>query len=64
MITVENLVKSYKSVRVLRGISHTQERGEAVVLYRVRKWTGGQAVRYFDGGKQVSVSMNVRELFV
>lgn len=34
------------------------------VLYRLRKWTGGQAVRYFEGGKQVSVSMNARELFL
>ncbi len=34
------------------------------VLYRVRKWTGGQAARYFEGGKQISLSMNVRELFL
>jgi ABC-type polar amino acid transport system ATPase subunit len=32
MIIVENLVKSYNSNRVLHGISHTQQRGEAVVL--------------------------------
>ena len=32
MITVENLVKSYDSTRVLRGINHHQDRGEAVVL--------------------------------
>src|SRR5436305_3525382 len=32
MIAVENLVKSYRSNRVLHGIDHTQERGEAVVL--------------------------------
>ena len=32
MIAVENLVKSYNSTRVLHGISHTQQRGEAVVL--------------------------------
>jgi ABC-type polar amino acid transport system ATPase subunit len=32
MITVENLVKSYNSNRVLHGIDHTQQRGEAVVL--------------------------------
>jgi cystine transport system ATP-binding protein len=32
MITVENLVKSYNSNRVLHGISHSQQRGEAVVL--------------------------------
>jgi ABC-type polar amino acid transport system ATPase subunit len=32
MITVENLVKSFNATRVLHGIDHTQERGEAVVL--------------------------------
>src|SRR5579871_4745233 len=32
MITVENLVKSFNSTRVLHGIDHTQQRGEAVVL--------------------------------
>ncbi|HTL58637.1 MAG TPA: amino acid ABC transporter ATP-binding protein [Candidatus Limnocylindrales bacterium] len=32
MITVEQLIKSYNSVRVLQGINHTQTRGEAVVL--------------------------------
>ena len=32
MITVENLIKSYNSNRVLHGIDHTQQRGEAVVL--------------------------------
>jgi len=32
MITVENLVKSYNSTRVLQGVDHAQERGEAVVL--------------------------------
>jgi ABC-type polar amino acid transport system ATPase subunit len=32
MIAVENLVKSYDSTRVLHGISHTQQRSEAVVL--------------------------------
>jgi ABC-type polar amino acid transport system ATPase subunit len=32
MIAVENLVKSYNSNRVLHGIDHTQQRGEAVVL--------------------------------
>jgi len=32
MITVENLVKSYHSTRVLQGIDHAQKRGEAVVL--------------------------------
>ena len=32
MIIVENLVKSYNSTRVLHGIDHSQERGEAVVL--------------------------------
>ncbi len=33
------------------------------VLYRLRKWSNGQATRFFEGGKQVSLSMNVRELF-
>jgi ABC-type polar amino acid transport system ATPase subunit len=32
MITVENLVKSYHSTRVLHGVDHAQKRGEAVVL--------------------------------
>ncbi|HTG45975.1 MAG TPA: amino acid ABC transporter ATP-binding protein [Verrucomicrobiae bacterium] len=32
MIIVESLVKSYNSTRVLHGIDHSQERGEAVVL--------------------------------
>ena len=32
MITVEHLVKSYNAIPVLRGINHTQKRGEAVVL--------------------------------
>ena len=32
MIVVEQLVKSYSSVRVLHGIDHNQQRGEAVVL--------------------------------
>src|SRR5437764_5121738 len=32
MIVVERLVKSYNSTRVLRGVDHSQERGEAVVL--------------------------------
>ncbi len=32
MITVENLIKSYGQNRVLHGISHTQKKGEAIVL--------------------------------
>ena len=32
MIVVEGLVKSYNSTRVLHGIDHSQQRGEAVVL--------------------------------
>jgi N-acetylglucosamine malate deacetylase 1 len=32
-------------------------------LYRVRKWSNGQAVKAFDGGKQVPSSMNVGQLF-
>src|SRR5437588_1162287 len=32
MIAVEKLVKSYHSNRVLHGIDHTQQRGEAVVV--------------------------------
>src|SRR5262252_1332555 len=32
MITVESLVKSYNSNRVLHGIDHRQQRGEVVVL--------------------------------
>jgi len=33
------------------------------VLYRLRKWSKGQATRFFEGGKQVPLSMNVGELF-
>src|SRR3984957_10710518 len=32
MITVENLVKTYNATRVLHGVDHAQQRGEAVVL--------------------------------
>ena len=32
MIAVENLVKSYNATRVLHGVDHSQQRGEAVVL--------------------------------
>ena len=32
MIVVENLVKSYNATRVLHGVDHAQQRGEAVVL--------------------------------
>lgn len=34
------------------------------VLYRLRKWSQGQAVKFFEGGKQVPLSMNVGDLFV
>jgi LmbE family N-acetylglucosaminyl deacetylase len=33
------------------------------VLYRLRKWSGGQAKKLFDGGKQVPCSMNIGQLF-
>jgi ABC-type polar amino acid transport system ATPase subunit len=32
MIIVENLVKSYNATRVLHGVDHSQQRGEAVVV--------------------------------
>jgi N-acetylglucosamine malate deacetylase 1 len=32
------------------------------VLYRLRKWSNGQATRCFEGGKQVPLSMNVADL--
>ncbi|MBI3877964.1 MAG: amino acid ABC transporter ATP-binding protein, partial [Verrucomicrobia bacterium] len=32
MIIVEQLVKSYRENRVLHGVDHAQQRGEAVVL--------------------------------
>jgi len=32
MIAVENLIKSYHSTRVLHGVNHSQQRGEAIVL--------------------------------
>jgi hypothetical protein len=34
------------------------------VLYRLRKWSGGQPKKLFEGGKQVPCSMNVSELFL
>jgi len=33
------------------------------VLYRLRKWSQGQATRFFEGGRQVPLSMNVADLF-
>lgn len=33
------------------------------ILQRLRKWTNGQAIRYFEGGKQVTLAMNIGELF-
>jgi len=33
------------------------------ILQRLRKWSNGQAIRYFEGGKQVTLAMNVGELF-
>jgi LmbE family N-acetylglucosaminyl deacetylase len=33
------------------------------VLYRLRKWSQGQATRFFQGGKQVPLSMDIGELF-
>ncbi len=33
------------------------------VLYRLRKWSKGQAAKTFEGGKQVPLSVNVGELF-
>jgi N-acetylglucosamine malate deacetylase 1 len=33
------------------------------VLYRLRKWSQGQATKFFEGGKQVPLSMNVGNLF-
>lgn len=32
-------------------------------LYRLRKWTQGQATRLYEGGKTVPLAMNVAELF-
>ena len=32
-------------------------------LYRLRKWSRGQATRFFEGGKQVPVSVNIGDLF-
>lgn len=32
-------------------------------LYRLRKWSQGQATRFYEGGKQVPLSMNVADLF-
>ncbi len=31
-------------------------------LYRLRKWSHGQATRFFEGGKQVPCAMNIGEL--
>jgi LmbE family N-acetylglucosaminyl deacetylase len=33
------------------------------MLYRLRKWSKGQATKTFEGGKQVPLSMNVGDLF-
>ena len=33
------------------------------VLYRLRKWSQGQATKFYEGGKQVPLSMNVGDLF-
>jgi N-acetylglucosamine malate deacetylase 1 len=33
------------------------------VLYRLRKWSQGQATHSFEGGKQVPLAMNVGDLF-
>ena len=33
------------------------------VLYRLRKWSQGQAARFFEGGRLVPLSMNVADLF-
>ncbi len=33
------------------------------VLYRLRKWSQGQAVRFYEGGKQAPLSLNIAELF-
>ncbi|HTL54140.1 MAG TPA: PIG-L family deacetylase [Candidatus Limnocylindrales bacterium] len=32
-------------------------------LYRLRKWSGGQAVRFFEGGKIIPCSQNIGQLF-
>jgi LmbE family N-acetylglucosaminyl deacetylase len=32
-------------------------------LYRLRKWKGSEAVRFFEGGQQVPSSKNISELF-
>ncbi|HVV70366.1 MAG TPA: PIG-L family deacetylase, partial [Verrucomicrobiae bacterium] len=32
-------------------------------LYRLRRWRGGKAERFFDGGKQLPCSANVASLF-
>lgn len=32
-------------------------------LYRLRKWSGGEVKKLFDGGKQVPCAMNVGDLF-
>ena len=33
------------------------------VLYRLRKWNQGQPATFFEGGKQVPLSMNIGDLF-
>jgi N-acetylglucosamine malate deacetylase 1 len=33
-------------------------------LYRLRKWSHGHAAKFFDGGRQIPCSMNVRDIFV
>ena len=54
---------------VRRGGEVVQGQGGAApdyafaALYRLRKWNQGQAVKFFDGSRQVPLSMNVADLF-
>jgi hypothetical protein len=54
---------------VRRGTELVGGQGEAApdftfaALYRLRKWSKGQAVKMFEGGKQISRSTNIATLF-
>jgi hypothetical protein len=32
-------------------------------LYRLRRWSGGQLVKIYEGGRQLAASQNAGELF-
>lgn len=63
------LLPAWMMDNVRRGSEVAGGQGEAApdfafaALYRLRRWSGGQARRIFEGGKQVPCSINAGELF-